>query len=96
MNTPRKIKLRYRDDKDEDVNTLLSKVSMNSAFLKLASEDNALIKEMQQAILTLFEQASKREMVYLAIEHNCKYLSILAEQSHTERVIAVKDADETR
>jgi predicted nucleic acid-binding Zn-ribbon protein len=69
---------------------------MNSAFLKLASEDADLITEMKSAIKTMYEQAKKREMVYLAIEHNCKYLSILAEASHNERVIAVKDATETR
>jgi hypothetical protein len=32
----------------------------------------------------------------LAIEHNCKYLSILAEQAHNERVIAVRNEIVTR
>jgi hypothetical protein len=37
-----------------DVNAILEKVSMNSAFLKLAKEDSELIGEMKQAIKTLF------------------------------------------
>jgi hypothetical protein len=28
-------------------------------------------------------------MVYLAVEHNTKYLAMLAEQAHSERVIAI-------
>ena len=44
---------------------------------------------MKLAITELFGQAKKREMVYLAIEHNTKYLAMLAEQAHSERVLAV-------
>jgi hypothetical protein len=69
---------------------------MNSAFLKLAKEDSELISEMKLAIKTMFDQAKQREMCYLAIEHNTNYLAMLAEQAHTERVIAVNDARETR
>ena len=35
-------------------------------------------------------------MVYLAIEHNCKYLASLADQAHSERVIAVKNASDNQ
>jgi hypothetical protein len=34
-------------------------------------------------------------MVYLAIEHNAKYLASLAEQAHSERVIAVRNETKT-
>ena len=61
-----------------DIESLLQKVSMNKAFLQLAEEDAGLIKEMKKAVTELYGQAKIREMIYLAVEHNCKYLSALA------------------
>ncbi len=55
----------------------------------MAKEDADLILEMKLAIKELYEQAKRRELIYLAIEHNTRYLSILAEQAHSERVIAL-------
>jgi hypothetical protein len=67
----------------------MEKVSMNNAFLKMAKEDAELVQEMKLAITELFAQAKKREMVYLAIEHNTKYLAMLAEAADSERVYAI-------
>ena len=45
-------KARYVVDQENiDVNQVLTKVNMNSAFLKLASEDKDLITEMKLADL---------------------------------------------
>ena len=60
-------------------------------MLKLAAEDASLIYEMKLAIKELFAQAQNREMVYLSIEHNCKYLAVLADHADSERVLAVNE-----
>lgn len=61
---------------------------MNNAFLKMAKEDADLIQEMKLAITELFGQAKKREMVYLAIEHNTKYLAMLADNARIAAEVA--------
>ena len=43
----------------------------------MAAHDSALITEMKKSLVVLYKEAAKREMVYVAIEHNAKYLSIL-------------------
>lgn len=47
---------------------------MNSALLNLAAKDEDLIQEMKNAIINLSQEAVKRDTLYLAIEHNTKYL----------------------
>ena len=47
---------------------------MNSAFLNLAKNDDELIQDIKSAIINMHQQAVKRETLYLAIEHNTRYL----------------------
>ena len=61
---------------------------MNSAFLNLAKNDDQLIQDMKAAIQHLNEQGQKRETLYLAVEHNTKYLCALTQQADAERTIA--------
>ena len=58
-----------------DVDDLLQKVNINSAFLNLARNDSELINDMKSAIVELYSQAKRREILYIAIEHNTKYLT---------------------
>ena len=48
---------------------------MNSAFLKLAHQDAALISEIKLAMKELYIQAKRRDIVFVALEHNCAYLA---------------------
>ena len=58
-----------------DIDGLLQKVNINSAFLNLARNDSDLINDMKEAIVQLYSQAKRREILYIAIEHNTKYLT---------------------
>lgn len=58
-----------------DIDSLLQKVNINSAFLNLARNDSELINDMKAAIVQLYTQAKRREILYIAIEHNTKYLT---------------------
>ena len=44
---------------------------------------------MKAAVTELFAQAKNREMCYVAIEHNTKYLAMLAEKADREKEIAI-------
>lgn len=61
---------------------------MNSALLNLAANDEELIKEMKNAIINLQQEAVKRDTLYLAVEHNTKYLCELAKNADRSRAIA--------
>ena len=50
---------------------------MNSAFLSLAKNDSDLVNDMKNAIVQMWNQARQREVLYIAIEHNIKYLTAL-------------------
>jgi hypothetical protein len=54
--------------------SLLNRVDMNSAFLNLAKNDEELINDIKSAIINLHNHCQKREMLYLAIEHNTRHL----------------------
>ena len=61
-----------------DINELLEKVNMSSAFVNLAKDDAQIIEDMKQCMVHLNEEAKKRETLYTAVEHNTKYLCALA------------------
>ena len=60
-----------------DIDSLLQKVNMNSAFLGLAKNDSELVNDMKSAIVQLWNAARRREVLYIAIEHNVKYLTAI-------------------
>jgi hypothetical protein len=60
-----------------EIGTLMQKVNMDNAFLNLAKNDSELVDEMKKAITRLTSQAQRREILYIAIEHNTKYLTAL-------------------
>jgi len=64
---------------------------MNSALLNLAANDEELVKEMKNAIINLQSEAVKRDTLYLAIEHNTKYLCELAKNADKNRAVAEKE-----
>ena len=64
-----------------DLESLLQKVNLNSAFTNLAKHDQALVTDMKTAIVELYRQSKRREVLYIAIEHNTKYLTSLAQAS---------------
>ena len=57
------------------IDGLIQKVNLNSAFLGLAKNDHDLVEDMKKAIKYLYEQGKKRETLYVAVEHNTKYLT---------------------
>ena len=61
---------------------------MNSALLNLAANDEELIKDMKNAIINLQQEATKRDTLYLAVEHNTKYLCELARNADRSRAKA--------
>ena len=64
---------------------------MNSALLNLASNDEELIKDMKNAIINLQQEATKRDTLYLAVEHNTEYLCELARKADRSRAIAEQE-----
>jgi hypothetical protein len=76
---------------NSQLKNLLERVDMNSALLNLAAKDEELIKEMKNAIVTLSQEAVKRDTLYLAIEHNTKYLCELAKSADQSRAVAEKE-----
>ncbi len=64
---------------------------MNSALLNLAANDEELIKDMKNAIINLQQEATKRDTLYLAVEHNTKYLCELARNADRSRAIAEQE-----
>ena len=48
---------------------------MNSAFVNLSRNDSELVNEMKAAIVQLYAQSKKREILYFAVEHNTRYLT---------------------
>ena len=47
----------------------------------MAKHDQALVSDMKTAIVELYRQSKRREVLYIAIEHNTKYLTTLAQAS---------------
>lgn len=56
---------------------------MNSAFMNLAKNDEDLIQEIKTALINMSEQAAKRDTLYLAIEHNARYLCEMTKTANT-------------
>ena len=51
---------------------------MNAGFLRLAKNDQELVDEMVKAVKHLWTDACKRQTLYIAIEHNTKYLTTMS------------------
>ena len=64
-----------------DLDSLMDKVNMNTAFTNLARNDAMLVNEMKNAITELYKRAKRREVLYIAIEHNTKYITELLKAS---------------
>lgn len=64
------------------IRSLVSRVDMNSAFLNLAKNDAELIQDIKSAIINMSEEAQKRELLYVSIEHNAKYLCQITKQAN--------------
>lgn len=79
-----------------DIDSLLAKVNMKTAFINLAKNDQELVHDMKQAISQLFGQSKRRELLYAALEHNLHYLSNMAIKSDKERDEALKEVHELR
>ena len=74
-----------------DIDSVLQKVNMNSAFTNLCKNDSELVNGMKTAIEQLYAQAKKREILYIAVEHNTKYLTQMSRTMEIERDAAVSD-----
>lgn len=74
-----------------DIENLLQKVNLNSAFLSLAKNDSDLVNDMKNAILQLWNQARRREVLYIAIEHNVKYLTAICQASDHAKDLALNE-----
>ena len=74
-----------------DIENLLHKVNINSAFLSLAKNDNDLVTDMKNAIVQLWNQARRREVLYIAIEHNVKYLTAICQASDHAKDLALNE-----
>ena len=48
---------------------------MNTAFLNFAKNDEELISDIKNALISMNTQVQKRDTLYLAVEHNTKYLT---------------------
>ena len=64
---------------------------MNAGFLWLAKNDQDLVDEMKKAVEELWIDARKRETLYIAIEHNTKYLTSMSQTYFKERNEAQKE-----
>ena len=58
---------------------------MNTGFLRLAKNDQGLVDDMKKAIVSLWTDARRREVLYVAIEHNIKYITNMCQTSDRER-----------
>jgi len=74
-----------------EIESLMQKVNLNSAFLSLAKNDSELVSEMKNAIVQLWNQARRREVLYIAIEHNVKYLTAIAQASDHAKDLALNE-----
>lgn len=79
-----------------DIGHLLQKVNLNSAFLNLAKNDADMVQEMKQAIIALWEDARRREVLYIAIEHNVKYLTAIAQASDHAKDLALSEYEKLK
>lgn len=79
-----------------DIEHLLQKVDLNSAFLNLAKNDADMVGEMKTAILKLWEDARRREVLYIAIEHNVKYLTAIAQASDHAKDLALSEYEKLK
>ena len=79
-----------------DIEGLLQKVNMNSAFLSLAKNDGELVEDMKNAITSMWNQARRREVLYIAVEHNVKYLTAICQASDHAKDLALKELSQLR
>ena len=71
---------------------MMQRVNMDTAFLNLAKNDSELVDDMKKAIVRLTAQAQRREILYIAIEHNTKYLTRLFQESESLKNKALEDS----
>jgi len=71
-------------------------VDLNSAFLNLAKNDTEMVQEMKQAITSLWDDARRREVLYIAIEHNIKYLTAIAQASDHAKDLALNEYEKLK
>ena len=69
---------------------------MNTAFLNLAKNDEELITDIKNALISMNLQVQKRETLYLAVEHNTKYLATLALAADKRAVLSDAENSEMR
>ena len=69
---------------------------MNTAFLNLAKNDEELISDIKNALISMNLQVQKRETLYLAVEHNTKYLTTLALAADKRAVLSDAENSEMR
>ena len=69
---------------------------MNAGFLRLAKNDQGLVDEMSKAIQSLWGDARRREVLYIAVEHNVKYLTTMCQTSDYERDEARKEVEQLK
>lgn len=79
-----------------DIDSLINKVNMNSTFTNLKRNDSELVSDMKTAIVHLYSQSKRREVLYVAIQHNTKYLSEMAQRFEKERDSAIVEATTLR
>ena len=64
---------------------LIAKVNMNKGFTRLAAHDQELVDEMSTAIRELWDDSRKRQVIYIAVEHNIKYITNMCITSDRDR-----------
>ena len=79
-----------------DIEHLLAKVNINSAFLNLAKNDSDLVNDMKSSIVQLWNQARRREVLYVAIEHNVKYLTAICQASDHAKGLALNEVQQLK
>ena len=79
-----------------EIDNLLQKVNINSAFLSLAKNDADLVNDMKNAIVNLWNQARRREVLYVAIEHNVRYLTAICQASDHAKNMALDELEKLK
>ena len=74
-----------------EIGTLIEKVDLNNTFLKLGKNDGDLIADIRKALENLYAQSKRREILYIAVEHNTKYLASVSLTLESERNAAVAE-----
>ena len=71
-------------------------MNINSAYLNLAKSDSDLVEDMKQAIVKLWNQARRREVLYIAVEHNVKYLTAICQASDHAKDLALNEVEKLK